>query len=166
MVAIKIEDVKNFTGQLFIKESFDGFLLKEAEIVTFGTVSVDGRLHRGYFLPQELEELGEGTYAPWKLWRPHFFDLIKGKRLPERFGIVLQASGRQTEEFCSRLGLEQENLPALYLNIRYEDSTLYCVTGLSLKIFTLDKTIEQEWDRQGELLLKKMGIACTGQQGF
>ena len=79
---------------------------------------------------------------------------------------VLQASGRQTEEFCSRLGLEQENLPALYLNIRYEDSTLYCVTGLSLKIFTLDKTIEQEWDRQGELLLKKMGIACTGQQGF
>ena len=35
MVAIKIEDVKNFTSQLFIKESFDGFLLKEAEIVTF-----------------------------------------------------------------------------------------------------------------------------------
>ena len=82
MVAIKIEDVKNFTSQLFIKESFDGFLLKEAEIVTFGTVSVDGRLHRGYFLPQELEELYVGTYAPWQLRHIHLLDLIKCKRLP------------------------------------------------------------------------------------
>ena len=140
MVAIKIEDVKNFTSQLFLKESFDGFLLKEAEIVTFGTVTVDGRLRRGYFLPRELEELGEGAYGPWRLWRPHFFDLIKGKRLPERFRIVLQASKKRTEEFCSRLGFAQENLPVLYLNIRYEDGTLYCITGLSLNFFTLDKT--------------------------
>ena len=28
MVAIKIEDVKSFTSQLFLKESFDGFLLR------------------------------------------------------------------------------------------------------------------------------------------
>ena len=166
MVAIKIEDVKSFTSQLFLKESFDGFLLKEAEIVTFGTVTVDGRLRRGYFLPRELEELGEGAYGPWRLWRPHFFDLIKGKRLPERFRIVLQASKKRTEEFCSRLGFAQENLPVLYLNIRYEDGTLYCITGLSLNFFTLDKTIEQEWDRQGAVLLKEMGIAGTGQQGF
>lgn len=66
---------------------------------------------------------------PGRLWRPHFFDLIKGKRLPERFRIVLQASKKRTEEFCSRLGFAQENLPVLYLNIRYEDGTLYCITG-------------------------------------
>lgn len=73
MVAIKIEDVKSFTSQLFLKESFDGFLLKEAEIVTFGTVTVDGRLRRGYFLPQELEGLGDGAYGPWEALASPFF---------------------------------------------------------------------------------------------
>ncbi len=79
---------------------------------------------------------------------------------------MLQASEKRTEEFCSRLGFDQENLPVLYLNIRYEDSTLYCVTGLSLKIFTLDKTIEQEWDRQGEVLLKKWELHVRDSKGF
>ncbi len=165
MLPIKIEDVKGFTSQLFLHEGFDSFLLKEAQIVTFGAVSIDGRLRKGYFLTQELEELGDEPYAPWKLWRPRFFDLIKGKRLPERFLIVLQLDLKQSEAFGREFGLEKENLPSLYLNIRYEDGTLYCITGVSMNVFTLDKTIEREWDRRGELLLKKMGIAFTGQQG-
>ena len=159
MVAIKIEDVKEFTSRLFLKDSFDGFLLKEAQIVTFGSVSIDGRLRRGFFLPQELERLGQEAYAPWSLWRPHCFELIRGKRLPESFRVVLQLPQDQAERFCLELGEKEQDAPGLYLNIRYEDGTLYCVTGISLKVFTLYKTLEQEWDRRAEEMMRQMKIA-------
>ena len=159
MVAIKIEDVKEFTSRLFLKDSFDGFLLKEAQIVTFGSVSIDGRLRRGFFFPQELERLGQEAYAPWSLWRPHCFELIRGKRLPESFRVVLQLPQDQAERFCLELGEKEQDAPGLYLNIRYEDGTLYCVTGISLKVFTLDKTLEQEWDRRAEEMMRQMKIA-------
>ena len=48
----------------------------------------------------------------------------------------------------------------MYLNIRYEDGALYCITGLSLGFFTLDKTLEDLWDRSAEEFLRKRGIAC------
>ena len=166
MVAIKIEDVKGFTSRLFLKEDFDGFLLKEAEIVTFGAVSIDGRLRKGYFMPQESELLGQEPYAPWGLWRPHCFDLIRGKRLPESFRIVLQLPKGETGQFCRDLGINQDEAPGLYLNIRFEDGALYCVTGIGLKVFTLDKTLELEWDDRAKMLLKNMKIAYTGQQGI
>jgi len=35
-----IEDVKSFTSKLFIKEDFDFFLLKEAEITTFNNYKI------------------------------------------------------------------------------------------------------------------------------
>ena len=37
MLALKICDVKQFTRQLFIGETFDSFLVKEASVVTFNT---------------------------------------------------------------------------------------------------------------------------------
>ena len=39
MIALKIEDMKQFTASLFLGEVFDSFLLKEAEIVTFNMFS-------------------------------------------------------------------------------------------------------------------------------
>lgn len=41
MIACNICDIKLFTKKLFIGETFDRFLLKEAEIVTFNTFSID-----------------------------------------------------------------------------------------------------------------------------
>ena len=43
MIALKIEDMKQFTASLFLGEVFDSFLLKEAEIVTFNMFTIDGR---------------------------------------------------------------------------------------------------------------------------
>ena len=52
-----------------------------------------------------------------------------------------------------------EQVGGLYLNIRYEEQTMYCITGVSLNIFTLDKRIEQGWDAEIKQLLKEKQIA-------
>ena len=49
MIACNICDIKLFTKKLFIGETFDRFLLKEAEIVTFNTFSIDGRVHKSFY---------------------------------------------------------------------------------------------------------------------
>ena len=160
MVGLKIEDVKGFTCKLFVKDDFDLFLVKEVQIVTFNSFSIDGHIRKGYFSEEELEEIGDEGFAPWKLLRPVCFGLIKGKRLPGSFHIVLQLPAGQVERFASGNGVEAGQIQGMYLNIRYEDGALYCITGLSLGFFTLDKTLEDLWDRSAEEFLRKRGIAC------
>ena len=48
-----------------------------------------------------------------------------------------------------------EQVGGLFLNIHYENQHLSCVTGLSLNQFTLDKTLEREWDESIRTFLRK-----------
>ena len=69
-------------------------------------------------------------------------------------------SPEENETFIRRMkpDFPAEQVAALYLNIRYENHAAACVTGTSLKIFTLDKQIEQEWDETVRRYLKKLQI--------
>ena len=44
------------------------------------------------------------------------------------------------------------------MNIRYEDGELFCVTGTSVNFFTLDKSLETEWDEAVKGFLKEHQI--------
>ena len=163
MVALKIEELKDFTRKLFVEEVFDWWMMREAVITTFNMFTIDGRIRKGYFMEQELEEKGIGELSPWKLVRPVCFSLIKGKRLPESFRITLQLSGARVEQFLQSVqpDFKAEQVSGLYLNIRYEEQKLYCVTGTSLNVFTLDKKIEQEWDETVKRFLREREIVYT-----
>ena len=149
MIALKIEDMKQFTASLFLGEVFDSFLLKEAEIVTFNMFTIDGRVRHGYYSEEELEEHQIEEYSAWFAVKPFCFSLIKGKKLPESFHIVLQLSPKSTKSFLdkNKIPVAAEQVQGLYLNIRYEETKIQCVTGTSLSFFTLDKTMDQEWDK-------------------
>ena len=129
MVALKIEELKDFTRKLFVEEVFDWWMMREAVITTFNMFTIDGRIRKGYFMEQELEEKGIGELSPWKLVRPVCFSLIKGKRLPESFRITLQLPGARVEQFLQSVqpDFKAEQVSGLYLNIRYEEQKLYCV---------------------------------------
>ncbi|MDY3229987.1 MAG: DUF5721 family protein, partial [Clostridiaceae bacterium] len=43
----------------------------------------------------------------------------------------------------------------------YEEGVLYCVTGTSLYVFTLDKALETEWDRTVERFMREHDIVCV-----
>ena len=163
MVALKIEELKDFTRKLFVEDVFDWWMMREAVITTFNMFTIDGRIRKGYFMEQELEEKGIGELSPWKLVRPVCFSLIKGKRLPESFRITLQLPGARVEQFLQSVqpDFKAEQVSGLYLNIRYEEQKLYCVTGTSLNVFTLDKKIEQEWDETVKRFLREREIVYT-----
>ncbi len=163
MIGFQIEDIGTFTRKLFLEKEFDDFLLREARIVTFNSITIDGRLHQGFYSAEEQERMELGEYSAWSQVRPICFSLIKGKRLPESFQITLMASPKRREAFRNgqRLSVDAGQIRGLYLNIRYADRGLQCVTGTALTTFIPDKSVDREWDHYVEQLLKQMGIAST-----
>ena len=163
MVALKIEEQKNFTAGLFIGEIFDEFLVREAEITTFNRFTIDGHVQPGYYSAEELEENKIEEYSAWKAVRPFCFSLIKGKRLPESFRIVFLLPPKGRDRFVAEHvpGMSPDQVGGLYVNVQYENHEMTCVTGTSMKLFTLDKTLEREWDESMKLFLKKKGVIVS-----
>lgn len=163
MVALKVEDVRAFTSKLFVKEDFDRFLVKEINIVTYNSFTIDGHIRKGYYSEEEIKEKQIEDFSSWKTLKPLCFSLIKGKKLPGSFHIVLSLSRGDMEKFASasETGINGEQIQGLYLNIRYEDSALYCITGTSLNFFTLDKTLETEWDKAVKNFMLSHEIVCS-----
>lgn len=102
MVALRMEDLKGFTAGLFMGELFDGWLVREAEIVTFNRFTIDGRIRQGYYSDWELEQNRIKDLSSWKMIKPFCYSLIKGKKLPESFHITLQLPPAQTEDFLKK----------------------------------------------------------------
>ena len=163
MIALKAEDVKSFTTKLFVREDFDAFLVKEVNITTYNSFSIDGHVKQGYYTEEEREENHIEEFSSWKTLRPFCFSLIKGKKLPGSFRIVLQLPKAGTEKFAARTGagIEGSQIQGLYLNIRYDDGKMYCITGTSLNFFTIDKTLDLEWDKAVKQFLQSHEIPCT-----
>lgn len=165
MVALKIDDLKDFTKKLFIGETFDSFLAREVNIITFNHFSIDGKVRSGYYSEEEQELLKIERYSPWKTLRPFCFSLIKGNKLPESFFIVLQLSQEKTERFLSdkNISFPIDQVNGLYMNIRYEEQVLMCITGTSVAQFTLDKSLEREWDEAVKQFLKAREVGFEEQ---
>ena len=163
MVALKIDDIGLFTRQLFVGEVFDRFLVREASVVTYNAFHIDGHTRMGYYSETELEEKKIEDFSSWSVIRPICFMLIKGKRLPGSFAITLQMPPDGTGKFIAASGLpiRAEQVNGLYLNIKYENGEMYCITGTSLNFFTLDKSVETEWDTAVKHFLKKNQIVFS-----
>ena len=48
----------------------------------------------------------------------------------------------------------------MYLHFTYKNDVLICTTGISYRLFSLDKSLEQEWDRLVLIFLRQNGIAA------
>ncbi|MEW4412861.1 DUF5721 family protein [Clostridium sp. AN503] len=160
MVALKMEDLKNFTVQLFVGDTFDDWLVREASIITFNAFTIDGHIRQGYYSERELEENRIEELSYWKVLKPICYSLIKGKELPESFQITLQLKPTEVEEFLrnAQLDFTVDQINGLYMNIRYENNAIHCISGTSLNIFTLDRQIEIEWDEAARLFFKDRKI--------
>lgn len=163
MIALRMEDIKAFTSGLFVGNTFDHFLVREAVIVTYNTFTIDGHIRQGYYSEEELEEKKLAGMSSWEGLKPVCFSLVKGKRLPGSFQITLQLPPDEVENIIRRElgGIRVEQISGLYLNIRYEESILTCITGTSLSVFTMDKTIEREWDEAVRRFLKQAGLVYS-----
>ena len=73
---------------------------------------------------------------------------------------MLQYPAGAVERFLADNGLSMraEQVKGLYLNIRYDEGQILCVTGTAVDYFTLDKSLERAWDAAVENYFKAKQI--------
>lgn len=158
MTSLQIKELKHFMNAVLLSEQFDMFQVAEATITTFNTFHIDGHIVKEFYSPEE--EI-TSTLSLWKDIRPICFQLIKGKRTPVSFRIILQASPALIEEIAASEECEvaANLIQSLTLNIRYEAGKATCVTGTSFTTFLMDKTTDAVWDKYIRMFFEKAGIA-------
>ncbi len=151
MLALKITDQKDFTNKLFLKDTFDLFWMNQAEIITSNVFTVDGSLKMDFFDNDEQDFLASShrTCSLWKEVRPLCYYIIRGKRAPLSFKIVLQFSPNKIPALLqgSSVNISPDTISGLYLNLQYKNKMLLCTTGTSLTAFLPNKELEHLWDR-------------------
>lgn len=162
MIALNIVDLKKFTSELFIHQMFDRFYLSQGEVTTFALFQVDGHLNQDYYENEEAAQARGRKLALWSEVKPFIFGLIKGKKLPQSFKFVFQLSKENTRWLLERHGISipEANVGGLYLNIRYENKKLTCITGTAFNTFVMDKSLEHAWDETAVQFFKQHDIAA------
>lgn len=161
MIAIEIQETKDFMNKLLLSTVFDHFCLVEASICTYQTVTIDGNVNKEYYSEEELTDMP--PYNSWEKVKPFCFQLIKGNRTPLNFRITLTLSPDNIANVLhsAHIELTPAQVNGLLLNLKYDGNKVTCITGTSLNIFTLDKRLEQEWDSLAEKFFKKNQIIST-----
>lgn len=146
MIALALTDVKECMGKLLLSETFDPFYFIEGEIVTFSTFTMDGYLKKDFY---NDENVPEREYALWKDMREFCFSIIKGKRTPLSFKFILGLSDSNIEKLLlqQELDFKPQDVRGLYINLKYDGQNLQCITGTAMNLFTMDKSLEQAWDK-------------------
>ena len=144
MLSLKITDLKALTSLIFTQNTFDQFLCYSVLLRSRFELSIDGRSDEGL--------------ASWENVRPTAYAAIKGSRLPESFRIVLVTKEETAARFAEKAGFKECPVSSLSLNFHYQAETLTVTTGISLKAFTPDKTVEKAWDESVKTFFTSHGI--------
>ena len=162
MIALSFPDIKDFMNKLLCSDLCDHFLLPEASISTFVTHVIDGHLNPNFYHPEDeqYDLLKQTSICPFFLLRSTCFDLIKGTHTPLSFKFVFQLSPENQRRTVERSGssFRPEDITGMFIHIMYQDRKLICTTGISYRIFSMDKSLEQEWDRLVTVFFKNHKI--------
>lgn len=160
MIALELTKIKESMAKLLLSDTFDNFLFIQAEIVTFNTFTMDGYLKKEFY---DSDSIPERDFSLWKEMREHCYSTIKGNRTPLRFSIVLGLADENIRNLLIKQGLpfQPSDIKGLYINIRYDGNALICTTGTSLDLFTMDKSLEQTWDKMVQQFFAQKGIEAN-----
>ncbi|MCR5368801.1 DUF5721 family protein [Eubacterium sp.] len=146
MISENIENVKGLVSRLLSDEIFANMLLYSLEVKNAYLTEVSGKMNKEFF--DSSEEAGAEEYIRWSDVRELFFQSIKGSRLPLKFKIVLLADSLLIEKIGEAAEIQNAsgNIASLGVNIYYDRNGLSITSGTSLKLFTMDKSVEKCWD--------------------
>lgn len=133
MKAFRIKDNRNFMKMLLSEDCFDEWILKEATVIKGASLVLDG--------------MGEGNEAStYKSFRKVLFEFIRGKETPSYMKFVFLYNE------------PAEGVQSRSLNVIFRDGVITVTTGLALSGFSLDRTLEMEWDAKAESFLTTLGV--------
>ncbi len=160
MIALRILDIKKMTAAFLVRDLFDDYSLTEAQITTFCTFQIDGRLEGDFFDSEDPSSVPEGTCVRWRMVRERCFDIIKGKRTPLAFRFVFFYPEERLHDFLASadVTVREETVSGLCVNLRFDGTNLLLTTGTSMKAFTADRSCDRAWDSYILALMNRMGI--------
>lgn len=164
MLALQITALKPFMSALLSGDLFDIFLLEEATLATAATYTIDGRINKAFFPPEERDDTSLHPYefTPWSEMKGLCFDLIKGKRTPLHFQFVFHLMPAHVTSILENGGAGhiKDFVKAFVLTVRYDGEKIILCTGTSFTTFVADKEPERLWDTALKKYLQKKEIAC------
>lgn len=155
MEAFEILDVKEFTKNLFMTDLFDKFSVVEAEFLTFVKFDISGKLNKSYFDEEQNRDL-----CYWGEIRHVCFEIIKGKRTPTSFKLVLKFRDEFTKNWIAE-NMVKDIDADMYLNIRYSDKKLNLISSFSPKTFVLRIDNLHTFDMYVKEMFKKLNITLV-----
>ena len=163
MIALRLSDKKTFMNQLLCSEIFDRFLLLEASVAKEATFSIDGRINASFYTKEELDEqnLSDAKILPYAKLRPICYQLIRGSHTPVSFKFILMLSPQNTANTLlhSESGFTESDIKGIFLNLTFQNRQLLLTTGISYASFSMDHTLDQEWDLLVKKFLNKYAVA-------
>lgn len=162
MQAIQILDIKTFMQLLFQTKELDSYDFVSGELQTQMKYTLDGHINHSFFSDEETEQyqLKDASYLPWSLVKDKVFQLIKGKKTPDQMKLVLRLSGTQMAELLQNTAnYTAKDIDGMFINIIFHEKKLNVIFGISYKIFSLDKSLEDELSSFFITFLKQNKIA-------
>lgn len=166
----KITNVKQFMNKLLIENAFDSFLVSEVIIKTFNSFVLDGHINEGFYTDEEIHELNDAAtsenrvFSPklsrWSALKPVALSLMKGKKTPLFFKISFYLADENIAKLLSSSDttITTSDIDGLSLIAKYSDDELLITTSTTLKIFTMDKSLDKIWDDMVIRFLTSHGI--------
>ena len=151
MKAIEIDNVKKMVEMLLSSDFFGEMLLYKAEVRGAYDISMDGNINPDFFDSDDLavheKEISEG-YVTWANSRNLFYQALRGKNLPISFNITLIVPKSDNEKILKKYNenIDVSDLSSLSLNVIYDREKMIVTSGTSMKLFTMDRSIEMIWD--------------------
>lgn len=147
MLSLVFHDLKKMTALLFTENSFDRFLLKSASLSAMLSVTISGEKDPDFFSEEEREKEMQESFVRYETVRPLLFSLIKGKRPPLSFRIILITDKNTTNSLKVKSGFSEAEVTSLSMNFSFKNGVLTLSSGVSYSGFTLDKSLEALWDQ-------------------
>jgi hypothetical protein len=158
MIALHITELKAFMSKLLTTNIFDDFLLQEATLQMGIGYVIDGRINKAFYQNEEDQLTERSTFITYGEVRSTLFDLIKGKRTPLGFQVLLQLPPKKSAVLFPE-GLDAHLIKGLVMNIRFDGSKALITSGISYTSFSLDKAPELIWDEAMMNFLRRAGIS-------
>lgn len=164
MNSFEIKENKLFMKSLLATNMFDAFFMEEASITTYNHFTIDGHLIPDFYTKEEQEAmLTDGSFpafSKWEQMRPICFELIKGKRTPVQFKIVLHAPQNVVKELISKeeCTIDHSLVRALVCTIRFDGINTTCISATALSTFVPDKSLDKLWDEWVSVFLSEMTV--------
>ena len=162
MVCLKIKNTKALMQKFLMTGDFADFLLVEAQVDTFVSYVIDGRVRREFYTREEQKQQELSEFAAWESMRPQVLQIVKGKRTPLFMKLVLACMPQKAKACLKAVegqGDSESFVKYLLCTVKYESGVITLTGGISYQGFTMDKSPEKCWDRELCGLLEEMGLA-------